>query len=128
MKVLLDTHAFLWWITDDPRLSLRAREIIANGANVLFLSAASGWEIAIKAKLGRLRLPDEPERFILKQLESNAIEVLPVQMSHALHVYALPDHHRDPFDRLLIAQAQLEKLPILTADPQISRYEVETIW
>lgn len=128
MKILLDTHAFLWWITDDPRLSLRAREIIADGANVLFLSAASGWEIAIKAKLGRLRLPDEPERFILKQLESNAIEVLPVQMSHALHVYALPDHHRDPFDRLLIAQAQLEKLPILTADPQISRYEVETIW
>ena len=128
MKVLLDTHVFLWWITDDPRLSPRAREIIANGANVLFLSAASGWEIAIKTKLGRLRLPDKPERFILKQLESNAIEVLPVQMSHALHVYALPDHHRDPFDRLLIAQAQLEKLPILTADPQISRYEVETIW
>ena len=128
MKVLLDTHAFPWWITDDPRLSPRAREIIADGANVLFLSAASGWEIAIKTKLGRLRLPDKPERFILKQLESNAIEVLPVQMSHALHVYALPDHHRDPFDRLLIAQAQLEKLPILTADPQISRYEVETIW
>jgi len=128
MKVLLDTRAFLWWITDDPRLSPRAREIIADGANVLFLSAPSGWEIAIKAKLGRLRLPDEPERFILKQLESNAIEVLPVQMSNALHVYALPDHHRDPFDRLLIAQAQLEKLPILTADPQISRYEIETVW
>ncbi len=128
MKVLLDTHAFLWWITDDPRLSPRAREIIADGTNVLFLSASSGWEIAIKAKLGRLRLPDEPERFILKQLESNAIEVLPVQMSNALHVYALPDHHRDPFDRLLIAQAQLEKLPILTADPQISRYEIETVW
>jgi PIN domain nuclease of toxin-antitoxin system len=128
MKVLLDTHAFLWWITDDPRLSPRAREIIADGANVLFLSAPSGWEIAIKAKLRGLRLPDEPERFILKQLESNAIEVLPVQMSNALHVYALPDHHRDPFDRLLIAQAQLEKLPILTADPQISRYEIETVW
>jgi len=128
MKVLIDTHVFLWWITNDPLFSPRAREIIADSANVVFLSAASGWEIAIKAKLGRLRLPDEPERFILKQLELNAIEVLPVQMSHALHVYALPDHHRDPFDRLLIAQAQLEKLPILTADPQISRYEVETIW
>ena len=128
MKVLLDTHVFLWWITDDPRLSPRARGIIADGANVAFLSAASGWEIAIKAKLGRLRLPDNPEHFILKQLELNAIEVLPVQMSHALHVYALPYHHRDPFDRLLIAQAQLEKLPILTADPQISRYLVEVIW
>lgn len=128
MKVLIDTQVFLWWITNDPRLSPRAREIIADGANVVFLSAASGWEIAIKAKLGRLRLPDEPERFILKQLELNAIEVLPVQMSHALHVYALPYHHRDPFDRLLIAQARLEKVPILTADPQISRYEVEVIW
>jgi len=128
MKVLIDTHVFLWWITNDPRLSPRAREIIADGANVVFLSAASGWEIAIKAKLGRLRLPDEPERFILKQLELNAIEVLPVQMSHALHVYALPYHHQDPFDRLLIAQARLEKVPILTADPQISRYEVEVIW
>ena len=128
MKVLLDTHVFLWWITDDPRLSPRARRIIADGANVAFLSAASGWEIAIKAKLGRLRLPDNPEHFILKQLELNIIEVLPVQMSHALHVYALPYHHRDPFDRLLIAQAQLEKLPILTADPQISRYPVEVIW
>ena len=128
MKVLIDTHVFLWWITNDPRLSPRAREIIADSANVVFLSAASGWEIAIKAKLGRLRLPDEPERFILKQLELNAIEVLPVQMSHALHVYALPYHHRDPFDRLLIAQARLEKVPILTADPQISRYEVEVIW
>ena len=83
MKALLDTHVFLWWITDDPRLSPRAREIIADGANVLFLSAASGWEIAIKTKLGRLRLPDKPERFILKQLESNAIEVLPVQMSRS---------------------------------------------
>jgi len=128
MKALLDTHVFLWWITDDPRLSPRVREIIADGANELYLSAASGWEIAIKAKLGRLRLPDDPERFILKHLELNAIKTLPVQMIHALHVYKLPEHHRDPFDRLLIAQAQLEKVPILTADPQISRYEVEVIW
>ena len=106
----------------------QGRKIIADGANELYLSAASGWEIAIKAKLGRLRLPDDPERFILKHLELNAIKTLPVQMIHALHVYKLPEHHRDPFDRLLIAQAQLEKVPILTADPQISRYEVEVIW
>jgi len=128
MKALLDTHAFLWWITDDPRLSARARKIIANGENTLFLSAASGWEIAIKAKLGRLKLPDDPERFIPKQLAVNAFESLPIQMSHVLHVYKLPDHHRDPFDRLLVAQAQLEKLPILTADPLIARYRVKTIW
>lgn len=128
MRALLDTHTFLWWITDDPRLSPRARRIIENGENHLFLSAASGWEMAIKAKLGRLQLPGDLERFIIEQLSLNAIESLPIQMAHALHVYRLPDHHRDPFDRLLIAQAQLENLPILTADPQIARYLVKTIW
>jgi len=94
----------------------------------LFLRAASAWEIAIKAKLGRLKLPDDPERFIPEQMALNAIESLPVQVSHALHVYTLPEYHSDPFDRIIIAQAQLEGLPILTADPQISRYEVDTIW
>jgi len=128
MNVLLDTHVFLWWIVDDPRLSPRARKIIGNGENTLFLSAASAWEIAIKAKLGRLKLPDDPERFIPEQMALNAIESLPVQVSHALHVYTLPEYHSDPFDRIIIAQAQLEGLPILTADPQISRYEVDTIW
>jgi PIN domain nuclease of toxin-antitoxin system len=128
VNFLLDTHVFLWWITDDPRLSPRARRIIADGRNRIFLSAASGWEIAIKARLGRLELPDDLERFILNQLAVNAIDVLPVQMSHALHVYKLPDHHRDPFDRLLIAQAQLEKLRILTADAQFSKYRVEVVW
>ena len=106
----------------------QVREIIADGTNEILFSAASGWEIAIKTRLGRLQLPDDPEIFIPEQLELNAIEVLPVQIGHALHVYQLPSHHRDPFDHLLIAQAQLEKLPILTADPQISRYPVEVIW
>lgn len=128
MKVLLDTHVFLWWIVDDPRLSPRARKIIGNEENTLFLSAASAWEIAIKAKLGRLKLPDDPERFIPEQMALNVIESLPVQVSHALHVYTLPEYHSDPFDRLIIAQAQLEGLPILTADPQISKYDVDTIW
>jgi len=128
MKALLDTHVFLWWITDDQRLSSRVREIIADGTNEILFSAASGWEIAIKTRLGRLQLPNDPEIFIPEQLELNAIEVLPVQIGHALHVYQLPSHHRDPFDHLLIAQARLEKLPILTADPQISRYPVEVIW
>jgi len=128
MKALLDTHAFLWWITDDQRLSSRVREIIADKANEILFSAASAWEIAIKTGLGRLQLPADPEIFISEQLELNAIEALPVRIGHALHVYQLPSYHRDPFDRLLIAQAQLEKLPILTADPQISRYPVEVIW
>ncbi len=128
MRLLLDTHAFLWWIADDPRLSKKACEIIGDGKNQLFLSAASGWEIAIKARLGRLQMPDDLEHFILEQMALNTIENLPIILSHALHVYALPDYHRDPFDRLLISQAQLEGLPILTADPQISQYSVEVIW
>jgi PIN domain nuclease of toxin-antitoxin system len=128
MKVLLDTHAFLWWITDDPKLSSRAREIISNIKNELFFSAASGWEITIKVQIGRLKLPDEPQRFIPGQMRTNAIQSLPILMSHALHVFTLPDHHRDPFDRLLIAQAQLEGLPIMSADPQIAKYKIEVIW
>ncbi|WP_027355361.1 type II toxin-antitoxin system VapC family toxin [Desulfofundulus thermocisternus] len=128
MRALLDTHVFLWWITDDPQLSPRARKIISSGENKLYLSAASGWEMAIKARLGKLSLPDNPEPFILEQLAVNAIEPLAVSMRHALHVYTLPDFHRDPFDRLLIAQAQLENLPIITADPKIASYPVEVIW
>lgn len=128
MRLLLDTHAFLWWITDDPRLSEKAREIMSDGKNQLFLSAASGWEIAIKAKLGKLKVSDNLEHFIPEQVALNAIENLPIVLSHVLHVYTLPDYHRDPFDRLLISQAQLEGLPILTVDSQISQYPVEVLW
>ena len=115
MRLLLDTHTFLWWISDDPQLSATAREIISEGGNELFFSAASGWEIAIKAQIGKLKLPSNLEQFIGKQLLQNAINTLPVQLSHTLHVYTLPPLHRDPFDRLLISQSQLEQLPILTA-------------
>lgn len=128
MKLLLDTHAFLWWIADDQKLSGRAREIISDGSNELFLSAAAGWEIAIKVQIGRLKLPEEPIRFILDQMRINAIQSLPIQMIHALHVSTLPQHHRDPFDRLLIAQAQLEGLPVLSSDHQLANYQVEVIW
>lgn len=128
MRALLDTHSFLWWITDSPQLSSRVREIISDGRNEIFLSAASGWEIAIKAQLGRLQLPGNLEHFIAGQLTVNSIYSLPVQMSHALHVAVLPNHHQDPFDRILVAQAQLEGLAIITSDPQISRYPVKVIW
>jgi PIN domain nuclease of toxin-antitoxin system len=128
MKILLDTHAFLWWITEDPRLSVRAREVISDGNNELFLSAATGWEITIKAQIGRLKLPDEPQHFIPEQMRINGIQSLPIQMDHALHISTLPSHHRDPFDRLLIAQAQLEELPILSSDPQLANYQVQLIW
>lgn len=128
MRYILDTHTFLWWITDLDLLSEHARHVIQDGDNTLYLSAASGWEIAIKARLGRLHLPGEPEKVIPEQMSLNAIRSLPIQMGHALRVHALPDHHRDPFDRMLVAQSQVEELPILTADPQIAQYEVEVIW
>jgi len=128
MRVLLDTHVFLWWITDDRRVSARARDVLSSARNVLFFSAASGWEIAIKAGLGRIELPSPLERFLTLQLRENCIQVLPIQLSHALRVHALPLRHRDPFDRMLVAQAQLEKLPILSADARIAEYGVESFW
>lgn len=100
MRALLDTHAFLWWVTDDTRLSSPARSIIVDPGNVLFLSAASAWEIVIKVRLRKLTLPDVPERYIPSRLEMNRFESLPIQMVHALQVTNLPDLHQDPFDRI----------------------------
>lgn len=129
MKILLDTHTFLWWITNQiDYLSPKAQEVMRDGKNELFLSAASGWEIAIKAQLGKLSLPEEPVSFVANQLNLNAIQPLAIQLSHTLHVYSLPPYHRDPFDRILVAQSQVENLPILSIDPQIARYSVAVIW
>jgi len=128
MKALIDTHTFLWWNTEDPRLSSRAREIIADGKNEIFLSAASAWEIAIKTAKGRLVLPEEPALYVASRMNLHRIQPLPVQVSHALRVYELPAHHADPFDRLLVAQCQMESLPLITKDEEIRRYELETIW
>ncbi len=128
MKALLDTHTFLWWITDDSHLSETAAAIISNGDNDIFLSAASGWEMAIKARLGKLELPPNIEHFVAEQLAINNFTALPIQMTHALHVYSLPDYHKDPFDRLLLAQAQLEELTIITTNSLIAQYSIKVIW
>jgi PIN domain nuclease of toxin-antitoxin system len=128
VKALLDTHTFLWWNLDDPQLSDTAREFITAAENDLFFSAASAWEIAIKAARGRLQLPDSPDEYVAVRLTRHRFTALPIQVSHALRVHALPDLHRDPFDRLLVAQSQLEGLPLLTADPEIGRYDVDIIW
>ncbi|GAB4581377.1 MAG: type II toxin-antitoxin system VapC family toxin [Anaerolineales bacterium] len=128
MRALLDTHTFLWWNTNHPLLSSRVRAIIANGENELFLSAASAWEIAIKAGRGRLQLPESPDKYLSSRMVLHRIQPLPIQLSHALQVYHLPPHHPDPFDRLLIAQSQLESIPILTIDTQFGNYEVEVVW
>ncbi len=128
MRLLLDTHTFLWWITDKDRLSRRARTLITRGDNEIFFSAVSGWEIAVKAGLGRISLPTNPEQFIPQQIAANAFEVLPLHLRHALRVFALPGLHRDPFDRMLVAQAAVERLPILSGDPQLDGYPVEIVW
>jgi len=128
MRALLDTHTFLWWNLDDPQLSISAREFIAKGDNEIFLSAASAWEIAIKAARGRLTLPEPPDQYVAERMRQHRFSALPIELSHALEVYRLPAIHQDPFDRLLIAQSLLEGMPILSMDPEISRYQVEVIW
>jgi PIN domain nuclease of toxin-antitoxin system len=128
MKVLMDTHSFLWWDTDDARLSLRAKEMIADKRNEVFLSAASVWEIVIKTAKGRLILPAPPAQYIASRMSLYRFQAMPIQIKHAVQVYELPPYHHDPFDRLLIAQSQLEALPLLTRDEDILRYDLDTIW
>jgi len=126
MTVLLDTRTFLWWVSDSPKLSRRARKAIAESR--CLLSVASCWEIAIKASLGRLETPRPLERFLQQQLEMNAFELLPVALEHAAAVRDMPFHHRDPFDRLVAAQARHEEMPLVTVDTVFAKYGVKRIW
>jgi PIN domain nuclease of toxin-antitoxin system len=128
VKLLLDTHAFLWWVSDNPKLSPRARRLIAAGTNQVFFSAASAWEIAINTGLGRLTVAGDLQEFMLEQLRLNGFEVLPIHLKHALLTHRLPPHHSDPFDRMLVAQAMAEGLAILSADPALGRYRVRVVW
>lgn len=128
MNFLLDTHAFLWWITDDAQLSSLAFDVIQDGNNVLFWSAASSWEVAIKYALGRLPLPEPPDIFIPKEIEKNRIEPLQINDRHAFHAGLLPSCHKDPFDRMLISQAQTESLVLLSCDSVFNQYDVVVKW
>ena len=128
MRLLLDTHAFLWWVFDDPRLSTAARNLIATPDAEILFSTVSAWEIAIKARTGRLDLPADVPGFVADQIRQNRLQVLPIALDHALRVHTLPDHHRDPFDRLLVAQAQVEGIPLLSRDPRIAAYGIEIRW
>jgi len=128
VKYLLDTHVFLWWIQDDQKLSPRARGVLSDGGNDILLSVASLWEIVIKVQIGKLSVPQPADRYLGRQLQTNAISTLPVEAAHALRLLKLPNHHKDPFDRLLVAQSQAENLPIVTADPAVKKYPVKTIW
>jgi PIN domain nuclease of toxin-antitoxin system len=128
VKVLVDTHAFLCAITDDPQLSPRAREIFIARANDLFLSVASLWEIVIKVQIDRLRLPKPVIPYLRTQLAQNNIHVLPITLDHIAQMEALPLHHRDPFDRILVAQSLQEDWFILSADPLLAAYGAKSVW
>jgi PIN domain nuclease of toxin-antitoxin system len=128
VKLLLDTHAFLWWCADSPKLPLRARRAVADQSNQVLISAVSGWEVAIKSRLGRLELPERPTEFMVRMLERHGFGVLPVAMAHALGEHELPEIHHDPFDRLLVSQSQSENAVLVTNDEMIMRYPVETLW
>jgi len=128
MKVLLDTHAFLWAITGDDRLSKTAGKTFLNPDNRLFFSAASFWEICIKISLGKLSLKSAWLKTIEEEMKVNAIQWLPVEMPHCVELTKLPFHHRDPFDRMLIVQAKVEDLHLLSRDVRLSAYEIKRIW
>lgn len=128
MNILLDTHTFLWWITDSSRLSVVAISLMSNSNNNLYWSAASSWETAIKYQLGRLPLPEQPEIFLPHELNANRIKSLPITDEHAFRAGQLPRHHKDPFDRMLIAQAQTESLILLSSDSLFSDYDVDVRW
>lgn len=128
MRVLLDTNSFLWFISGSDRLSIDAKNFIADMQNQLVLSAASLWEIAIKISLGKLDLLQPYGQLISQQLEENDIAVLPLEIGHLNKVIDLPFHHRDPFDRLIIAQALAEEIPVISSDAVFSQYAVKLIW
>jgi PIN domain nuclease of toxin-antitoxin system len=127
MRLLLDTQAFLWFISDSPRLS-RHGKVALEYDNELLLSVASLWEIAIKVSLGKLVIALPYDAFITQQLTLNTIQLLPIQVAHLAMVSTLPLHHRDPFDRLLIAQSLVEHLPIVSSDSLFDAYQIQRLW
>jgi len=128
MRLLLDTQAFLWSSGAPERLSPRARRAIEAGRNEVFLSVASVWEIAIKTRIGRLQLTRDVEEFTRERMVESSLVALPVLLTHAIRVASLPDVHRDPFDRLLVAQAIVEGLHLVTADHRLRDYPVKVVW
>lgn len=128
MRLLLDTHAFLWWVADDPRLSRPAAALVGSGENEVFLSAASAWEIVVKSGLGRIEVPNPVDRWLPDQLERNAFTPLPITLGHALSVATLPAIHRDPFDRVLVAQAVHERMTLVSGDGALAGYPVDVAW
>jgi PIN domain nuclease of toxin-antitoxin system len=127
MTLLLDTHAFLWFVAGDTRLGARARRALGRDDARPMLSVASVWGMAIKSSLGRLELPEPLDGYLARKLSTN-LQLLPLDLRHVLAVERLPFHHQDPFDRVLVAQATAERMPIVTRDPAFKKYGVDIVW
>ena len=128
MKYLLDTHAFLWFVSEDNRLSSKAQSIIKNSQNEVYFSAVSAWEISIKIRLGRLTIEEDLEPFIIKQLAENNFQTLSITIFHSIHTSKLPEIHKDPFDRMIIAQSQVEDMHLISRDKNIKKYKIPVVW
>jgi PIN domain nuclease of toxin-antitoxin system len=128
VRILLDPHTFLWWNEASPRLSKKALTLLADPANTLLLSVVSAWELGLKTQTGKIRLAESPSVYVPTRMAHYAMEALPVALAHVLAAESLPLHHRDPFDRLLIAQATVEGVPIVTGDPEFRRYAIKVLW
>jgi PIN domain nuclease of toxin-antitoxin system len=128
MRLLLDTHSFLWFLLDDPKLSKTAKDSIADPNNDIEISPASYWEIAIKISLNKYSLPESYEQFMERELATNQFRILPIEPKHTAALTSLPFHHRDPFDRLIIAQAMVEQIPVVSGDEAFAVYPVTCIW
>ena len=128
MRLLLDTHSFLWFIMGSPKLGEKARALIGDAGNEKFLSAGSLWEMAIKISLGKLKIAEPFEVLIPRQIEASGIQVLKIDIPHLASLLTLPFHHRDPFDRLLAAQCTAERMPIVSIDPVFDAYGIQRFW
>jgi PIN domain nuclease of toxin-antitoxin system len=128
MKLLLDTHALAWWLADSPKLSRSARDHIAAASNAVFVSAASAWEISTKTRLGRWPEATSLASMFPGVIEANGFEALAITVRHAMHAGALPAQHADPFDRMLAAQAELEEMTLVTADPAFAQFDTPVLW
>ncbi len=128
MKLLLDTHTFIWWDSEPAKLSFQALALCQDRQNVLLLSVVSVWEMQIKLQLGKLRLTLPLREIIETQRHTNNVEILPITLAHVLALEHLPTHHKDPFDRLLVAQAIVEEAVLVSADPNIVKYAVQVVW
>ena len=128
MRYLLDTHVLIWWITGDGRLSGKAEALIKNRRNEIFWSVASSWEVAIKYALGRLEFKEPPDILIPSELERNRIETLAIENEHAFLAGRLPPHHKDPFDRMIVAQARIESMGLVSDDVMFKNYGTDLNW